>query len=222
MPNKCKYCLRYERKGLASTVINGVCLSCKNNWELILRRKSPHNYSQKCEQCGEVKTLKAFNFVWNSKNRSKSKHSTVCRTCEQRKIKEIYCLQCEKLLPAGSFSRKRRKGSTKVSICKRHEANKEARSKTYKRNLKDYTPLWADKSIIKKFYEKARELERETGIKYHVDHFIPLKGKTVTGLHTHNNLQVIPARDNLKKGNSFDFDPDTYILDEKSLAFKKG
>ena len=35
----------------------------------------------------------------------------------------------------------------------------------------------------------------------YVDHIIPLKNKAVCGLHWHKNWQVIPATENLKKGN---------------------
>lgn len=40
-----------------------------------------------------------------------------------------------------------------------------------------------------------------TGIEWHVDHIIPLKGIDVCGLHIWNNLQVIPKILNLRKGN---------------------
>ncbi len=44
-----------------------------------------------------------------------------------------------------------------------------------------------------------------TGFKWHVDHIYPINGETVTGLHVWNNLQVIPATVNLKKGRAEPF-----------------
>jgi 5-hydroxyisourate hydrolase-like protein (transthyretin family) len=65
------------------------------------------------------------------------------------------------------------------------------------------TPSWANDDKIRLFYIEAKELTDKTGIEYHVDHIIPLQGKTVSGLHVENNLQVLPAIDNMSKGNRF-------------------
>lgn len=74
------------------------------------------------------------------------------------------------------------------------------------------TPPWADPKKIAAIYEEAARLTAETGIPHHVDHIVPLQGPVATwgpfkgmrivfGLHWEANLQVIPARDNVKKGN---------------------
>lgn len=42
-----------------------------------------------------------------------------------------------------------------------------------------------------------------TGYAWHVDHVIPLNGKRVSGLHVWNNLAVIPASQNMSKGNRY-------------------
>lgn len=68
-------------------------------------------------------------------------------------------------------------------------------------NKLNATPAWADLKAIEKFYIQAKNREQDFGIKYHVDHVVPLLGDTVCGLHVEYNLQLLPAVDNIKKGN---------------------
>jgi len=66
------------------------------------------------------------------------------------------------------------------------------------------TPHWLtadDKKWIAWHYRHAKAMQDLTGIVHHVDHIIPLQGKLVCGLHTPYNLQVIPAAENIGKGN---------------------
>jgi 5-methylcytosine-specific restriction endonuclease McrA len=70
------------------------------------------------------------------------------------------------------------------------------------------TPKWLTKSDwieINWAYAWARQLTKETGIKHVVDHIIPLQGKTISGLHCPQNLQVITAKENSLKANKFPY-----------------
>ena len=56
--------------------------------------------------------------------------------------------------------------------------------------------VYDDKKEIAEFYRNCPK-------GYHVDHIIPLNGKSVSGLHTISNLQYLPANENLRKSNKF-------------------
>lgn len=60
---------------------------------------------------------------------------------------------------------------------------------------------WADKAAMREMYAVAKQLERTTGIKHHVDHIVPLQSQFVCGLHCEGNLQVLPAFLNHQKLN---------------------
>ena len=66
------------------------------------------------------------------------------------------------------------------------------------------TPKWLsndDLWMIEQAYELAALRKKATGVAWHVDHVVPLQGQDVSGLHVPWNLQVIPWRQNLSKGN---------------------
>ena len=60
---------------------------------------------------------------------------------------------------------------------------------------------WADQEAIAAIYEMAARLSRETGVRHEVDHIIPLQGWLVSGLHVHQNLQIITRSQNRAKQN---------------------
>jgi hypothetical protein len=72
-----------------------------------------------------------------------------------------------------------------------------------KEALQAATPLWADREAIAALYAEARRLSAATGVKYEVDHIIPLQGKNVCGLHVSWNLRVITKTANARKHAAF-------------------
>jgi len=58
------------------------------------------------------------------------------------------------------------------------------------------TPKWADRKAIKRIYLLAKQLSINSGIKYEVDHLIPLKSNNVCGLHVEDNLQIVERSKN--------------------------
>lgn len=60
---------------------------------------------------------------------------------------------------------------------------------------------WANAEKLQWFYAEAQRISATTGMTYHVDHIVPLTSRKVCGLHNEFNLQILPAFDNLSKGN---------------------
>ena len=58
------------------------------------------------------------------------------------------------------------------------------------------TPSWANLEAIKQIYINCPK-----GL--HVDHIIPLRGKSVSGFHAEYNLQYLTPSENCKKSNKF-------------------
>lgn len=87
-----------------------------------------------------------------------------------------------------------------------NQENKDKRraTKAKRRAMKiQATPRWVDYDKVRIIYEESKRLEELTGIEFHVDHIIPLNHKDVCGLHCEDNLQILTAIDNMRKGNEF-------------------
>lgn len=112
-----------------------------------------------------------------------------------------HCSKCSSILPVGSFSSNINKWDKVNAWCKSclYAAQKPtaaARTAKYRAKKLQATPQWANIEAIKEFYENCPE-------GHHVDHIIPLNGTNVCGLHVIENLQYLPAKENLKKSNKY-------------------
>ena len=144
----------------------------------------PHNKGIKCP-CYTKEELKAHQKEWRQKNKEKLyANAEKWRVANKDKQKE--------------YARKSRtNNSARVNA-----ANNKRRADKLNR-----TPKWLTKDdlwLIKEAYELSALRTKLFGFKWHVDHIIPLKGKTVSGLHVPNNLQVIEGKLNIMKNNKFE------------------
>lgn len=74
----------------------------------------------------------------------------------------------------------------------------------WKRRAREATPSWLtpeQRAEITAIYAKARAMTKATGVKYVVDHIVPLRSEEVCGLHVPWNLQILTHNDNCAKSN---------------------
>ena len=72
--------------------------------------------------------------------------------------------------------------------------------------LERATPCWSETEAIKIVYLKRDEYKKLYGIKFEVDHIIPIKSDTVCGLHVLANLQLLDKLLNGSKHNNYQTD----------------
>lgn len=99
--------------------------------------------------------------------------------------------------PANASTIKKYKKTYREKYPEKSYADKQKRRAMQKRAY----PKFADKQILEKIYKYAKQLNNQ-GFNIHVDHIVPLSGRTVSGLHVEWNLQIISAKENLTKNNA--------------------
>lgn len=74
-------------------------------------------------------------------------------------------------------------------------------SRKYKKAVRQATPIWADKELMKLVCEEARYR------KLVIDHIVPILSENVCGLHVYWNTQLLSASGNVRKGNKWPYTP---------------
>jgi hypothetical protein len=174
-----------ERKARGRLVYTGKCARCGVD---VIRFKAD-GMTERCDSCRTKDMYRAA--VARDPERGKKHY---------RKFRHLH-LANAKNWAKKNLARRRR---IAADWHKRHRDKSSAAFMKYHAAKMHRIPPWADMGAIKMFYEIARRVTQCTGIRFEVDHIVPLRGKHVSGLHLPNNLQVIPKSANCKKHNTFE------------------
>jgi hypothetical protein len=151
--------------------------------------------------------------LWREKNRERLRLKNIeyrknnlekLKLQDKENSRSYYLANREHVLEKNRKWRERNKDRLKELITNWSKNNRDitssywAKRKAVKMNA---TPKWANEFFIKEAYSLASLRSKMTGIKWSVDHIVPLQSKLVCGLHTESNLAVIPASLNSKKSN---------------------
>ena len=173
-----------------------------------------------CTKCHEEKSLEAF----YPSPRHKCGYAAVCKSCESKRNKVKTELYKESRLKKAKEWKDKNPEVLKNAIQRWRDKNPDKMAQTYRdwvnNNRGKVNAIWMKRDASKKQRtppwlntEMKQQIEIEYGLAlwctevmnepYHVDHIVPLQGKTVSGLHVPWNLQVIPAKLNWQKSNRF-------------------
>ena len=65
-----------------------------------------------------------------------------------------------------------------------------------KRGIKQATPAWYDEQKVIELRKEVKRLNASTHETYNLDHIVPINGKLVSGLHCHQNMQILTEKEN--------------------------
>lgn len=148
--------------------------------------------------CSACKTEKESSEFSPRKDRSKGFHYA-CKMC--------LATQAQKRRDLGLVNVDREAAKIRSRLWRKNKpGHRNALKAAYKSAKNGATPKWLSEKQLQEivnFYDLAKELQNLSGDQYQVDHIIPVRGKTVCGLHVPWNLQILPSDLNRKKSNSY-------------------
>jgi hypothetical protein len=179
-----------------------ICKKCQQDKDLscFYVRRENGRYRSECKACHSERTVK-----WQSKNRDKVR-SYIRKSCKTAYDRDPDKYRLKSKQRREAFPEKVRlsvNSSYKKVYAVRHPQER-ARLNAASAARRRASPLWLnaiERAQIREFYDIAKCLSVQTGVKHHVDHIMPIKGLTSSGLHVPWNLQILTASENCAKKN---------------------
>lgn len=179
----------------------GQCKVCLNSKKLAWKHSKPdHSEKEKEYYRKNAEKKKHASREWYHANSDKLKTY----------MKKRYEANREKAITARKQYYENNKETIAVKVRQYYLKTKAARvecAARHRANKRKATPSWLSsqhKSDIAELFTICEMFRLYTGLDYHVDHIVPLKGKNVCGLHVPWNLQVLEASKNRQKSNKFE------------------
>lgn len=201
-----KSCLQCHWKPQKQQECNGVFLHIVSRNAAIENGLDRYFNGRPCKH-GHLMSRRVDNKCCVECHNSKSRGRKVDPDLARARNRASYEVHGEKIREGARAYRKKNKGLVSVQLRNYRERNPHIVSalKTARRAQKMRAiPSWYgefDVFIIREALHLSSLREKATGIKWHVDHMIPLKAKNACGLHCSGNIQVIPAFLNIQKHN---------------------
>ena len=165
-------------------------------------------FMRECKVCNKSKPLDFFVKHKDCKDGRTNK----CKECHNEWRKSYYTKNKAKIAETQKASVQKRRSEGKdvnnpaKDYSKRNPHYKRFYASQRKSHVKKATPSWLtkeQKKDIQALYDLRPKYEALFGVKYHVDHIVPLRGENICGLNVPWNLQILEANLNMAKRNIY-------------------
>lgn len=169
-------------------------------------REATTAYNKAYYKANREKLLSA-NKVWHERNAEKAKarsqrqsamRSAMRAALRAQKTVDLVAVAEQRRIRTLEYMREYLKRNPEKAKAWAAQSNRKRAGAKYQ-----HRPKWANMFFIEEVYGLCKLRDETTGIKWNVDHIVPIKSATVCGLHSEQNLAVIPSRLNASKGNRY-------------------
>ena len=160
---------------------------------------------KKCIRCGENKGISEF----HKHKAMKDGHLNKCRVCVKQCVSEWRKNNPDCRKKENARKREKVGWMERSEWVKYQSANaigRKASSLKYSHKRRVAKSMYKmselDEFVLEEAAILCRDREESTGVKWHIDHIVPFFHKDACGLNSYANIQVVPAKWNVRKSNT--------------------